>query len=85
MIVRMIGAVMLVVVDVDVSSLGGGGGSTTPGECIVPANTETVSVKLRAATAPIWRNLRTFVALRVTGALATMTTLQTFSNSHWSN
>lgn len=63
MIVRMIVAVMLVVVDVDVSSLGGGGGSTAPGECIVPANTEIVSVKLRAATAPIRRKLRTFVAL----------------------
>ena len=63
MIVRMIVAVMLVVVDVDVSSLGGGGGSTAPGEWIIPANAETVSVKLRAAIAPIWRNLRTFVAL----------------------
>ena len=62
MIVRMIIVVMSVDVgvDVDVSSLGGGGGGdAAPGECIIPANAETVSVRLRATTAPVRRSLFT--------------------------
>ena len=58
MIVRMTVAVMLVV-DGDDAPGGGGGGSTTPGECIVPANAETVSVRIRATTTPDRLNLFT--------------------------
>ena len=49
--------------EVDDSSLGGGGGGgVLPGECIVPANTETASVKLRTTTALVRRNVFTFGA-----------------------
>ena len=45
-------------IEVDVCSLGGGGGgSTTPGECMIPANAETVSVRLSATAAQLRRNL----------------------------
>ena len=49
-------------VDVDVSSVGCAGvgdGDATPGECMVPANADTARVRLRAKTAPVWRNLFT--------------------------
>ena len=36
-----------------VASLGGGGGSVAPGECIIPADAETASVTLSAITAKI--------------------------------
>ena len=39
--------------------LGGGGGSTTPGECIVPANEETASIRVRATAAPVRLNVFT--------------------------
>lgn len=58
MIVAMTVVVMLVVKVSDWLG-GGGGGSTTPGECIVPANAETVSVRVRATTAPVRLNLVT--------------------------
>jgi hypothetical protein len=45
------------VVEIDVSSLGGGGGSLLPGECIMPAKAEAVSVRLSATTAQLRRNL----------------------------
>lgn len=48
-----------VMLDVDDSSLGGGGGATTPGECNVPASAEIESVKLRAMTAPVRSSLFT--------------------------
>lgn len=57
MIVAMTVVVMVVVKVSD--WLGGGGGSTAPGECIIPANAETVSVRVRATTAPVRRNLFT--------------------------
>jgi hypothetical protein len=44
-------------VEVDVCSGGGGGGSTTPGECMTPANADTASDRLRATTALVRRNL----------------------------
>ena len=59
-IVRITSVVMLVVevvVQVDSSWLGGGGGSTAPGECIIPAKPETASVRLRATTALVRRTL----------------------------
>jgi hypothetical protein len=51
---------------VDVSSLagGGGGGSTAPGECIIPANADTVSVRLSATAAQLRRNLFIVVVLQ---------------------
>ena len=52
MIVRITVAAMLVV-EVDALDGGGGGGSATPGECMVPANAETASVRLRATTAHV--------------------------------
>ena len=42
--------VMMSGVNVDIALGGGGGGSTTPGECITPANAETVSVRIRTTT-----------------------------------
>ena len=58
----MIVVVMLVAVDVDVDvvdvSLGGGGG-VAPGECIVPATTETASTMPRSASAHVRRKLFT--------------------------
>jgi len=59
MIVRMIVVARSIDGGVLVSSGGGGGGSALPGECNIPANTETVRVKLRATTAPILRSLFT--------------------------
>jgi len=50
--------VVMLVVKID-NSLGGGGGSTAPGECIIPANAGTVSVRVRASTVPIRLNLFT--------------------------
>ena len=45
-------------VEVDVCSLGaGGGGVAAPGECIIPANAETVSVRVSAMTAPLRRSV----------------------------
>lgn len=58
MTVRIIVVAMSVVVVVD-SWLGGGGGSALPGECIIPANADTVRVRLRATTAPVRRSLFT--------------------------
>src|ERR1051325_11415397 len=62
-IVRIIVVAISVVVVVDVgscSSFGGGGvGSSLPGECMIPAKAETASVRLRATTAPVRRNLFT--------------------------
>ena len=59
MFVRMIVVVRSVGGGVDVSPGGGGGGSALPGECIIPANAETVSVRLRATTAPVLRSFFT--------------------------
>lgn len=59
MIVRLAVVVMLVEDD----ALGGGGGSTTPGECIIPANAETVNVRLRPTAAQLRRNLLIVVVL----------------------
>ena len=67
-IVRITSIVTLVVeivVEVDVASLGGGGGSAAPGECMIPANAETASVILRATTAPVRRNVFIVVPPRV--------------------
>jgi hypothetical protein len=61
MIVRITVVAMLVV---EVDALGGGGGSTAPGECNIPANTETVSVRLSATIALVRRNLLIVVVLR---------------------
>ena len=49
--------VVEVVVEVDSPWLGGRGGDATPGECIVPANVEKASARLKAMTAPVRRNL----------------------------
>jgi hypothetical protein len=59
MIVKMIVVARSIDGGVLVSSGGGGGGSALPGECNIPANTETVRVKLRATTVPILRSLFT--------------------------
>jgi hypothetical protein len=48
--------VVTLVVEVEVCSLGGGGGSTAPGECTIPANAETANVRLKATTALVRRN-----------------------------
>jgi hypothetical protein len=48
-----------VLVEVDDVSLGGGGGGTTPGESIIPANTGTARTVVTIATAHIRRNLLT--------------------------
>ena len=48
-------------VEVDDVSLGGGGGDTTPGESIVPANAETANDIVRIATAQIRCNLFTIL------------------------
>ena len=56
--------ISIVVVVVDVSSGGGGGGSATPGECIIPANAETVSIRLSATAAQLRRNLFIDVSLQ---------------------
>ena len=55
MIVR-ITVVVTLVVEV-VVWLGGGGGSVLPGECIIPANAETVSATVRIDTAHVRHNL----------------------------
>jgi hypothetical protein len=60
-IVRITSVVMLIV---EVDSLGGGGGSTAPGECIIPANAVTVSVRLSATAAQLRRNLFIVVVLQ---------------------
>ena len=60
-IVRITSVVMLIV---EVDSLGGGGGSTAPGECIIPANAETVSVRLSATAAQLRRSLFIVVVLQ---------------------
>jgi hypothetical protein len=57
-IVKITVGVIDVEIEVDVS-LGGGGGATTPGECIVPANTGKASVMLRLTTAHVRRKLFT--------------------------
>ncbi len=59
-IVRII-VVMLVEVD-DVSlGAGGGGGATTPGESIIPADAETARTAVIIATAHVLRNLFTIL------------------------
>ena len=45
--------------------LGGGGGDTTPGESIIPANAEAESAAIRIATAHDRRNLLTFLYLPI--------------------
>lgn len=73
--------VVVMLVEVDACSLGGGGGgSTTPGECIVPANAETVTIKLRATVALIRRNLFTVVPPKVIRSfcIAFQTAMQNF-------
>ena len=62
MIVRITVVVMLAV---EVDSLGGGGGSAAPGECSIPANAETVSVRLSATIMLARRNLFIVVVLRL--------------------
>src|SRR6185369_6491088 len=59
-IVRITSVVMLVVID----SFGGGGGSAAPGECIIPANAETVSVRLSATAAQLRLSLFIVVVLQ---------------------
>jgi hypothetical protein len=56
---------MIVVVrslDVDVDSVGGGGGAVAAGECICPAKTEPASAIVRIATAHVWRKFLTLCA-----------------------
>ena len=53
---RIVKITVVVTVDVDVCSVGGGG-STAPGEWSIPANAETVSIRLSARIAPLLRNV----------------------------
>ena len=50
-------------VEVEDVWLGGGGGATTPGESIIPANAEVKSAALRIVTAQVRRSLLTFLYL----------------------
>ena len=58
-IVRITVVVMLV--EVDVVWLGGGGGATTPGESMIPANAGTARTAATTATAHALRNLFTIL------------------------
>jgi hypothetical protein len=62
MIVRI--TVVVMVVEVDAGG-GGGGGSALPGECIIPPNAETVSVRISAIAAQLRRNLFIVVVLQI--------------------
>jgi hypothetical protein len=48
-------------VEVDVVWLGGGGGATTPGESMIPANAGTARTAATTATAHALRNLFTIL------------------------
>lgn len=48
-------------VEVDDVWLGGGGGDTTPGESIIPANAGTARTAVTIATAHVRRNLLTIL------------------------
>jgi hypothetical protein len=52
--------IKLLVISVNVdASLVGGGGVTTPGQSICPANIETANVRLSMVAAHIWRRVFT--------------------------
>ena len=55
---------MVMLVEVDTLG-GGGGGSATPGECIIPANAETVSIRISATAAQLRLNLFIVVVLQI--------------------